>query len=115
MGNTEPEKSTTFTIQHATPEITITIKGGIGISATIKNTGTMPLYNLSWSIALNGGIILLGKQPKTGIIETLAPDNETTVKDFVIGFGKPSITVTAGEVESTATANIVFFLVWGVK
>jgi len=115
MGNTESEKSTTFTIQHASPEITISIKGGIGVSATIKNTGTMALHNLSWSITLEGGIILLGKQPKTGIIETLAPGNETVVKDFVFGFGKPSITVTAGNAEINATANILLFFVWGVK
>jgi hypothetical protein len=114
MGNIESEKNTTFTIQHSAPSITITVKGGIGVSATIKNTGTTVLSNVSWSIELNGGIILIGKTPKTGIIGTLEIGAETTVKDFVFGFGKPTIIVTAGDSEKNATGNILLFFVWGV-
>ena len=38
VGNTETEKSQAFTVE--APPITITIKGGFGVSATIKNTGS---------------------------------------------------------------------------
>ena len=60
-GNTETEKNSTFTIQQEVPPITITIKGGLGVSATIKNTGTTTLTNLSWTITLDGKMIFVGK------------------------------------------------------
>lgn len=114
IGNTETAKNKSFTIRHAITSISITIKGGVGISATINNTGTTSLSNLSWKIQLNGGIILIGKTPKMGFIGTLEPGAETTVKDFVFGFGRPTIRVTVGDFEKNATGMILFFLVWGV-
>ena len=40
------------------------INGGIGINAIIRNNGDTNATNLTWSIQLDGGLILLGK---TGI------------------------------------------------
>jgi hypothetical protein len=111
-GNREENKTATFTIQHALP-IAITIKGGLGVSATIKNTGTAALADVTWTIDLNGGVILLGKT-KTGTIATLGAGEEVTVKDFVFGFGKPTITVTTGNVQATATGTVLLFFVIGV-
>jgi carboxypeptidase T len=113
-GNTETEKSSTFTIQQEVPPITITIKGGFGVSATIKNTGTTPLTNLSWTIALDGKTIFVGKT-KTDIIATLTPGEEITVKDFVLGIGKTGIAVNVGAAEASATGTVILFLVIGVK
>jgi hypothetical protein len=110
-GNQETEKTSTFTIQYP---IIITIKGGLGITATIKNNGTAPVTNLSWTINLSGGIILVGKT-KTGAITTLAVGETATVKDFVVGFGKVTITVTTGTVQATATGTVILFFVIGVK
>ena len=109
-GNIETEKNATFT--NAAP-ITITIKGGLGVSATIKNTGTTPLTNISWTITLDGKLIFLGKT-QTDIIPTLAAGASETVKDFVIGFGKTGITVEAAGVEESATGTVLLFLVIGV-
>jgi hypothetical protein len=109
-GNTETEKTSTFTIQYP---IQITIKGGLGITATIKNNGTTALTNLSWSITLDGKLIFVGKS-KTGTVATLAAGADTKVKDFVFGFGKTTITVDAGGVEATATGTVLLFFVVGV-
>ena len=109
-GNQETEKTTTFTIQYP---IIITIKGGLGVSATIKNNGTVAFTNLSWSINLNGGFILLGKT-KTGTIASLAAGETATVKDMVFGFGKATIIVTAGDTEKGATGTVLLFFVIGV-
>jgi uncharacterized membrane protein len=89
-GNTEMEKNSTFTIQQEVPPVTITIKGGLSVSAIIKNTGTTTLTNLSWTITLNGKNIFFGKT-KTDIIATLAAGESVTVKDFVLGIGKTGI------------------------
>ncbi|DAC71889.1 MAG TPA: hypothetical protein DSN98_08085, partial [Thermoplasmata archaeon] len=85
-GNIEDEKDSTFTIEQEVA-LTITIKGGLGVSATIKNTGTTDLTDIDWTIALDGKLIFVGKS-KTGTIAALAAGAEATVKDFVVGFGK---------------------------
>jgi hypothetical protein len=109
-GNVETEKSVTFTIQYA---ITITVKGGLGVSATIKNTGTTNLTNVSWSITLDGKLIFVGKT-KSDKIASLAPGESVTEKDFVIGFGKTGIAVTAGNMKTSATGTVILFFVIGV-
>jgi len=109
-GNEEVEQSTTFTIQYP---IEITISGGLGVKATIKNTGTANLTNVSWSITLDGSLIFFGKS-KTDIIDSLAVGESVTVKDFVIGFGKTGIAVEAGGVAANAEGTVLLFFVIGV-
>ncbi|MBE3122488.1 MAG: hypothetical protein IMZ53_14895 [Thermoplasmata archaeon] len=111
-GNQEAEKTSEFTIQKPVA-IVITIKGGFGVSAVIKNTGTTDLTNVAWTISLNGGFILLGKT-KSGEIPSIATGAEVTVKDIVFGIGKPTITVSAGTAEVTATGTVFLFFVIGV-
>jgi hypothetical protein len=109
-GNTETEKSQDFTIE---APITITLKGGFGITATIKNTGTTNLTNIDWTIELDGKLIFLGKS-KSGTIPTLAAGEEYNAKDFVIGFGKTGITATAGGVSATEEGTAILFFVIGI-
>jgi hypothetical protein len=114
-GNIEATKNCTFTIQHpAPPSITITIKGGLGVSATIKNTGTTNLTNVSWRFALDGKLVFVGKS-RNGTIPTLAAGKETKVRDFVFGFGKTNIAVSAGDTEANATGTVILFFVVGVR
>ena len=107
-GNSETPHSYTFTV--APPPIGITIKKGLGITATIKNTGTATLTNISWNIQLTGGLIILGKT-KSEIIASLAPAASAKAKDFVLGFGKTNIVVTAGTASANATGTVLLILV----
>lgn len=98
----------------AVPRIEIgTISTGFGsITAEIKNVGAADASNVSWSITLNGGVILLGRET-TGTFVEIMPGAAPEVKTrFVFGFGAVSIFVTANEVEKTATAWLFgpFFL-----
>jgi hypothetical protein len=111
-GNIETEKNSTFTIEHPTPPITITIKGGLGVSATIKNTGTTNLTDIDWTIALDGKLIFFGKS-KTGTVD-IAAGESVTVKSFVLGFGATNIDVTADTATKNATGKVLLFFVTGV-
>jgi len=114
-GNEEVHHYCNFTIQHPAPSITITIKGGIGVSATIKNTGTTLLTNIDWTIKLDGKMIFVGKT-KGDTITSLAAGDSVIVKNLlVIGFGKTNINVTAGDVEASKTGTVLLFFVIGVK
>jgi hypothetical protein len=114
VGNTETQKSRSFTIQQEEPPVTIAIKGGLGITVTITNTGNTTLTNLSYSLALDGKAIFFGKS-KTGTIDSLAVGESTTVKDYVIGLGKTGIAMNVGAAQTTATGTVILFFVIGVK
>jgi uncharacterized membrane protein len=110
-GNVETEKSQAFTVE--APPLSITIKGGFGISVVVKNTGTEDLTNINWSTLLDGKFIFVGG--KSGTIATLAAGDEVTLKEIVIGFGKTGIIATVGDAEATASGIVLLFFVIGVK
>ena len=110
-GNEETEKSQAFTV--AAPPLTVTIKGGFGVSVVVKNTGTEDLTNIDWSLNLDGKFIFVGKE-KSGTIAALAAGEEATLKDIVVGFGKTGITALVGDVETTASGTVLLVFVLGV-
>ena len=91
-----------------------TISGGVGVKATIDNTGSEDASNVDWSIQLSG-LIFMGKEA-TGTIDTLAAGGETTISTgLVFGVGPTTITVTAGGATKTASGFVLGPLVLGVK
>lgn len=109
--NQEAIKYKNFTIQYY--NITA-IKGPIGLSVTVKNIALENKTNITWSINLSGGIILVGKSTGGEINITM---NQTAVlKDkLIIGFGKPTITVKIGGYEKKYSAMVLLFFVVGIK
>ena len=93
-----------------------TINGNLGhIVVTIKNVGTVNASNISWSIVLDGGFMLLGKQ-SMGSIPLLKPGVTGDFQSrFIFGFGKPMVRVVvevAGvRFEQNASAMVVLFFV----
>ncbi len=99
-----------------TPIINVeSISGGMGVSATIVNSGTEDGSSIDWSIELSG-LIFLGKEA-TGTIDTLAAaGGETSISSgLVFGIGPTTITVTVGGASKTASAFVLGPLVLGVK
>jgi hypothetical protein len=101
----ESEWSDATTIQVSKPAIEIgSISGGLKIKAEIKNTGSVNFTDINWTIVVKGGLVLVGKS-STGSIPTLLPGASSTITTgFAVGLGQISITVTAADVEKTATA-----------
>lgn len=97
------------------PEIVIgEVTGGIGITAEIKNIGAGDAQDVEWNIALDGGLIILGKSAE-GTISSLPAGESTEVKSgLVFGFGKPTINITAAEATAEKTAFVLLFLVLNV-
>ena len=93
--------------------VDVTITGGLGVTATIKNNLATDLTNVHWSIALDGKLIFVGKS-KEGTFN-LAAGASTTVKDFIVGFGKTDITVQVDNLTSvTVKGNAFLFFLSGV-
>jgi len=107
------------------PEFEINITGFIGvkatitIKATITNIGDADANNVSVTISLDGGLILLGKEKTTPINSIAANGGTGVAKLMSIGFGSATInvTVTCDEgviAEKSATGFVLLFLVLGV-
>jgi hypothetical protein len=88
------------------PKLEITkISGGIGVSATIGNTGDAPATNVQWTIKVTGGILGRIDVNGNGTIASLAVGGEGSGKTkMILGLGTISVQVTATCDEgSTAT------------
>ncbi|DAC72159.1 MAG TPA: hypothetical protein DSN98_06640 [Thermoplasmata archaeon] len=103
------------------PELEIgSITGGFGVKASVKNTGEGDATNVSWTIALDGKLVFLGKS-SIGTIPSLAVAGEEPIKaNFILGFGKTNIVVSATcdegvTAELTKSAFVLGPLVLGVK
>jgi hypothetical protein len=81
------------------------VTGGFGrVTAEVKNTGTDELSNISWSILLDDGLVLLGRDT-SGSITEIQPGLSTQIQTrFLFCFGKITIMVTADVAKKTISA-----------
>jgi len=89
------------------PQIEIgTISGGMKITAEIKNTGVVDASHVNWTISLQG-LVFFGKE-KSGTLLSISSGGSSAVSTgWVLGLGAVNITVTALDVEKTATAFLL--------
>ena len=101
------------------PEIVIgDITGGLfKISAVIKNNGSADTVRVNWSITLDGGFILLGKETTGKVINIPAGENMTVISKPILGFGKTTITVSAekSDVSSDTKEQDAFVLLFFIQ
>jgi hypothetical protein len=90
------------------------VSGGFGLSATVSNVGNAPAEAVEWSIDIDG-LVIIGSH-KEGTIDLLDPDDSVTINTgFILGLGKATITVAAGEVSTEVSATILGPFVLGVS
>jgi hypothetical protein len=88
------------------------VTGGLfKVNAVIKNTGGAAATNISWSIKLTGGLIILGKE-STGTIPTIAAGATADISSkLILGFGKTVVAVTAGTATESQNATVLFVFI----
>lgn len=81
------------------------------VHAEIKNTGEDAVTNVSWSISVTGGLIILGKET-TGTVLTIEAGASAAISSSVIlGFGKTVVTVTADTATRSQNATVLFVFI----
>jgi hypothetical protein len=78
-----------------------------GVTAQIKNTGAGDAVNVNWSISLQGGLVILGRQTTGMILKILPGFNPLIQTSFVFGLGKTTIKVTADTASKTVSAFLL--------
>ncbi len=74
-------------------ELIITnVSGPIGVNAEIKNTGSVPAYNVHYTMTITGGILGLINTTVSDIVSELAPDYTIPVSSGLM-FGLGPITI----------------------
>ena len=87
------------------------IKGGLSkVTAQIHNIGDTNASNVHWTITVQGGISGKIKAKTTGTITTLIKNGTETIatEQFIIGFGRIGITVTAQADHSEPVTEHIF-------
>jgi predicted aconitase with swiveling domain len=64
----------------------------------IKNSGGIDAIGVNWSITLDGGFVLLGKETRGRIVSIPAGREKTVSSSLIFGFGKTVVTVTAEKI-----------------
>ena len=97
------------------------IKGLFGITAELQNTGDLNAYNITWSIAVKGGILGRVTKSATGSQSILSPYQTLSISvPPFLGFGKISIELAARatnavEVRVMKTAILIGPFVVGIR
>ena len=90
------------------PELEVTVKGGLGLTATVENVGNAEVTNCEVSFAMEGGLILV---PSGGManatLGTIAAGSTADAKINVFGIGKPTISIEVTSDEG-ATASTTY-------
>jgi SagB-type dehydrogenase family enzyme len=100
------------------PVLEIEINGGLGIHAIITNTGTTDTNNITWVVAIEGGLVI--PHEITGKINEILVGEQSTLRPWILGLGKKTITVSLTAdggitAEQIATGFFLMFIVVGVK
>ena len=101
-----------------TPELSIILKGGLGLTIRVDNTGSVNATNVNVTCTVTGGLILFGKYTQQ-TITNIGVNQTNTFKTTIIGLGKTSMKVSAVcnegvAVERTINATVFLIFVFGV-
>jgi hypothetical protein len=94
--------------------IEITMKGGWGLQAIIKNTGTTDLTDAKITLVLDGRLIFPGYEKNDGTIDLKVGKTQWVIFP-VMGFGATNIEITVDTTTATASGIVLGYIILGVK
>jgi hypothetical protein len=92
------------------PHIDIEFKGGLGVKATIANTGRGDAVQVPYEMTVTGGILGFINKTVNGTIDIDAGATETISSGLLIGVGKIDVTIRVGVKEETGEGKQLLIL-----
>jgi uncharacterized repeat protein (TIGR01451 family) len=83
------------------------VTGGLGITAKVRNSGTVDASNVTWSITLDGGLVLVGRVTTGTLVQILSGVSMQIRTGFLVGVGRITITVAASVAEKTVSGLLL--------
>lgn len=110
--------STPLEITIMAPNLEIDVRGGLGLTVTIRNMGNGPATNISWNITFTGSFVFPAF--RTGLISIIPANDVVRIRVFVVGFSKFTITLSAIcdeeiSIQKTSEASLFGFFVFRVQ
>ncbi len=107
----------TVTISVPMPSLSLSLtRGGVGITATIKNTGIAAATGIAWTMNITGGVLNHIQLHKTGTIGSVSSGVTAFIKGgMFLGLGKITIELSATcsqGVTAQTTGQGVIYLIW---
>lgn len=112
----ESNWSDPFGISITALQLVIELKGGFGLTVTIRNTGDVVATSASWNVTSEKGLVIA--PTRLFVPQDILPGAQRTEKILVLGFGKTSLSVSAWceeglSIEKTINATLLLFFVIG--
>lgn len=89
------------------PILSISIRGGSSLQATISNIADVDLTDLLWSISFDKGIILVAEGTSGTINRILSDESVDIQTQRLVGFGFPRITVSVNSFQKTVQGILI--------
>lgn len=97
--------------EHESRFLLSSISGGLGVSATIENSGPVDKENVAWVIKTDG-LVLIGQEKQGTILSFPSNEQRMISSGFVFGFGPVTISIIVDGYRFVATSLLVgpFFI-----
>jgi len=106
------EPRTETDIYKPASQLQITLRGGLGLHVSIKNTGTTDIHISEMKLKLDGAKILYNSD---SLDIDIAAGKTKHVIYVVSGFGATNIDLTLDTITQTASGKVLFWFVYGVE
>jgi len=98
-----------------TTDLSVQIKGGLGVKMVITNNGATAVNDVAWQIQVQGGLFGIINKTKSGTVDIPAGTSITVSSGLILGLGRITINTEVAGDEKTASGFVLFFVVIGVK
>lgn len=99
-----------FTPEPGTPELSFTVKGGLGINMKITNSGTANATGVAWQVHVKGGILHGMNHTVNGAVDVAMGETKTIGTGMFFGLGGIQVTTMVGDATKISQGTQVLIL-----
>ncbi len=105
--------STDILLVKLAPDVVLrlTLKGGLGVTASITNNGTADAKGAAWQIHVEGGFFQMARMTTSGTVDVAPGETKNVTSGIFLGLGPITIVASVNDAEKTSTGILLLFFV----